>query len=304
MHPSLRGYVTAAVGGADAAAGLHVAEELLAVAHLVARNGELAVAITDFGVPVAARRGVLDDLLRPRVDPTTLRIVLHAVQTERADDLHTSLHDVYELARHLSELGVDEVRAESHVLGRSAWRKFATGYAAALFEGIATSEIEQVEEELFRFARIVEAAPGLRTALADPSRPPSVRRQLLDDLLSGKVTPTTLRLTAVLLDGHVRDVAASLDWLVEIAAQARGWRVARVRTARPIGAEEQQSLAEAMARLANNPVELQITDAPDLLGGAVIQIGDLLVDASARHRLEQLEEHLLGTEGTTRGAHS
>jgi F-type H+-transporting ATPase subunit delta len=102
----------------------------------------------------------------------------------------------------------------------------------------------------------------------------------------------------------VRDLVASLYWLVEQAARARGWRVARVRTARAIDAEEQRSLAGALERLADQPVELQITEDPDLLGGAVVQIGDLLVDATARHRLEQLQEHLLGTEGTTRGAHA
>ena len=50
------------------------------------------------------------------------------------------------------------------------------------------------------------------------------------------------------------------------------------------------------------PVELQVMAAPDILGGAVIHIGDLLVDASAQRRLDQVEEHLLRLEGATRGA--
>jgi F-type H+-transporting ATPase subunit delta len=94
----------------------------------------------------------------------------------------------------------------------------------------------------------------------------------------------------------------SLDWLVEQAARARGWRVARVYTGLPIDAAEQRILAEALGRLTSHPVELQILSAPDILGGAVIQIGDLLVDASAQRRLDQVEEHLLRHEGATRGA--
>ncbi len=53
---------------------------------------------------------------------------------------------------------------------------------------------------------------------------------------------------------------------------------------------------------ARHPVELQVMAAPDILGGAVIHIGDLLVDASAQRRLDQVEEHLLSLEGATRGA--
>jgi F-type H+-transporting ATPase subunit delta len=306
VQPSLRGYLTAVVG--DAARqeiGAQLAEEINAVHHLVSRTGDLAVSLTDFGVPVDARQAVLRDLLAARVHPLVLRVVLRAVESERADELPTVLHDLYELARHMHELGPEELRAEEPVLGRTAWRQYASGFAAAVFESVAeTSVIEDIEDELFRFTRIVEANPQLRSALADPSAPVTARQQLIDNLLAGKVRNETLKLVTVLVAGHVRDVVASLDWLVEQAAQARGWRVARVRAARAIDDDERQSLAQALQRITNQPVELQVTQDPSLLGGAVIQIGDLLVDASAQHRLDQLEEHLLGTEGTTRGANS
>jgi len=95
-----------------------------------------------------------------------------------------------------------------------------------------------------------------------------------------------------------------LDWLVERAAEARGWRVARVHAAREIDAAERQGLDGALRRLTGVPVELQVTVEPELLGGVVVEIGDLLIDASVRHRLEQMHEHLLGAEGATRGVMS
>jgi F0F1-type ATP synthase delta subunit len=75
-----------------------------------------------------------------------------------------------------------------------------------------------------------------------------------------------------------------------------------VHTARPVDDTEHASLAEAMRWITGYPVELHISEDPDLLGGAVIEVGDLFVDASASHRLEILEEHLLGHEGATTGA--
>ena len=304
MRYSLRGYVTAVVGqAARQEVGGQLADEVNAVAHLVSRTNDLAVALTDFGVPVAARRAVLQDLLADRVHPLVLRVVMRAVQDERADELPTVLHELYELVRHLHELDPAELRAEEPIVGRTAWRQFSAGFAAAVFEDMGeVSEIEEVEDELFRFSRIVEQVPALRSALADPTRPVADRRALLEDLLSGKARPATLDLVGVLLAGHTRDLVVALEWLVELAAQARGWRVARVRAARAVAGDEQQALARALERITDQPVELQITEDPSLLGGAVVQIGDLLVDASLEHRLVQLEEHLLGTEGTTRGA--
>ncbi|HXP33301.1 MAG TPA: F0F1 ATP synthase subunit delta, partial [Acidimicrobiales bacterium] len=175
----------------------------------------------------------------------------------------------------------------------------------AVFEGISeTSDLEEIEDELFRFARIVESNPSLREALADADRPPEAREEIVTALLEGKARPATVRLARVPLQGRVRDLVSSLDWLVEQTARARGWRVARVRTARPIDAQEQEALAAALQRITDHPVELQITQDAALLGGAVVQIGDLLVDASAQRRLEQLQDHLLRPEGATRGAHN
>jgi len=304
VHASLRGYTTAAIGDiARDAVGGQIADDLNAVAHLVSRTNSLAVTLTDFGVPLEARRGVLEDLLRTRVHEAALRLVLRAVEAERADEFPTVLHELYELARHMHELGPEELRAEEPIRGRTAWRHYATGYATAVFESIPdTAGLEEVEDELFRFARIVEAHPALARAMSDPTVPAEQRERLVDDLLEGKVTPAAARLARVVVHGHVRDVVATFGWLVEQAAMARGWRVARVRAARPVDADEQQQMADALEQLVHRPVELQITLDAGLLGGAVVQIGDLLVDASALHRLEQLEEHLLRPETTTRGA--
>ena len=303
MHQSLRGYTTAVLADvARTALGDQVAQDVNAVAHLVSRTNDLAVALTDFAVPTAARKAVLRDLLATRVQAVALQIVLRAVETERVEEFPTVLHELYELARHMHDLPPEELRAEEPIVSRTAWREFVAGYSDAVFEGIAeTSELEEIEDELFRFARVIESSGSLRSVLADTTVPIENREQILADLLQGKAHPATLRLIRITIQGRVRDLAASLDWLVEQAARARGWRVARVYAGLPIDADEQRLLAEALGHLTNQPVELQILAAPDMLGGAVIQIGDLLVDASVQRRLEQVEENLLRHEGATRG---
>jgi ATP synthase F1 delta subunit len=304
VHQSLKGYTTALL--ADVARdelGAVVAEDLNAIAHLVSRNNALAVVLTDFAVPTSARKAVLQDLLATRVHLIALRIVLRAVETGRVEELPTTLHELYELASHMHDLPPEELRAEEPIVSRTAWREFVTGYADAVFEEVTeTSELEQIEDELFRFARVVESSAALRTVLSDITLPVESREQILTDLLAGKVRPATFRLVRITIQGRVRDLASSLDWLAEHAARARGWRVARVYTGLPIDADEQRILSEALEHLTNQPVELQVTAAPEILGGAVIHIGDLLVDASAQRRLDQVEEHLLRLEGATRGA--
>jgi F-type H+-transporting ATPase subunit delta len=120
---------------------------------------------------------------------------------------------------------------------------------------------------------------------------------VVGDLLGDKVNPATIRLAAYAVKGgRARDIVGTLDALVAAAARARGWRVARVVSADEVADAQRRGLSEALARLTGSPVELQVTVDPNLLGGVVVQVGDLLVDGSARHRLDELEEHLLGFE--------
>ena len=306
MKPVLRGYATAVLESAraDGEAAL-VAEELGQVEQLIVGTPALATTLTDTVVPATSRRAVVTDLFGSRVTASTLRLVVRIVDTESAPDITVGLHDVAELALVMQGRSDDEAATDDELLlGRMAARAMIAGYAMAVFEVLpAVSELDDIEDELFRFARVVESTPPLRSALTDRTLPLPLRRGVVGDLLSDRAHAATVRLVDEALRGRTRDLVATLDWLVVQAAQARGWRVARVRTAREIDAGEREQLSGALERLAGAPVELQVFVDESLLGGATVQIGDLLVDATIRHRLEQLQEHLLGAEGETRGAH-
>jgi F-type H+-transporting ATPase subunit delta len=203
----------------------------------------------------------------------------------------------------LSALSWLSYRAQTHhpdeelsLVGHMAARRRIGGYATAVFEEADTAGLEEVEDQLFRFARIVEATPALVAELTDREVPVKVRQDIVSELLNGRVEPATLRLARfVVVGGRARDFVGALDWLVERTAEARGWRVARVRAAEPVDVAQRQQLADALSALSGAPVELQVTVDPDLLSGVVVGIGDLQVDASARGRLDRLREELLPT---------
>ena len=108
----------------------------------------------------------------------------------------------------------------------------------------------------------------------------------------------------VVAGGRSRDIVGTLDWLVEQTAQARGWRIARVRSAAPIEDAQRTTLSDSLTGLAGAPVELQVIIDEALLSGAVIQIGDLQVDASARGRIDALREHLMPGGWEDKGFHT
>ena len=140
-------------------------------------------------------------------------------------------------ARHAAE----GMEFDEETLSLMQSRQRVGGYATAIHEDLATSELEELEDSLFRFARIVASTPELRAALVDRDLAPSARQGLVTQLLEGKVHPSALSLIRyVVVGGRARDIVGTLDWLVEQTAKARGWRIARVRSAAPIEEAQQR----------------------------------------------------------------
>jgi F-type H+-transporting ATPase subunit delta len=304
VNPALQGYLAAMEESLAAEGALgDAASELRSVAEMVDGSNELTLAINDGSVPVAARRAVLDHLLEGRVRPEVRSLVHQAVTVVPASDLTASFHW---LASRMA-LVADRRPAtaaepfDEEVLGRMGSRNRVSGYAAAVFESVSVAQLEEIEDQLFRFARTVESSRRLRGALGDRDLPVVVRQEVIAQLLGDKVLPATRRLAAYAVrGGRARDIVATLDALVEDAARARGWRVARVQAADEVDEAQRGRLTEALARLAGNPVDLQVTIDHGLLGGVVVQVGDLLVDSSTRHRLDELREHLSVSEAAYR----
>jgi F-type H+-transporting ATPase subunit delta len=168
------------------------------------------------------------------------------------------------------------------------------GYARALLE-IANAEgtLDEVEDELFRFARSVEASDSLRNTLTDEQIPAAKRQAIVEDLLGGRATPTTTQLVSLVVgSGRGRDLPAIIDRLVERAAATKQRAVAEVRSAVALTADQQERLAAALANATGKQVELKVVVDPSVLGGLVATVGDTVIDGSIRTRLDQVKTYL------------
>jgi F-type H+-transporting ATPase subunit delta len=71
-----------------------------------------------------------------------------------------------------------------------------------------------------------------------------------------------------------------------------GVELAEVTTAVPISTEEGESVGKGLAALSGKRVTLELGVDPEILGGFVARLGDKLIDASARTRLQELRKSI------------
>jgi F-type H+-transporting ATPase subunit delta len=167
-------------------------------------------------------------------------------------------------------------------------------FARAFLE-IARSEghLAEVEDELFRFARSYESSDELRNALSDDEIPPAKRQAIVEDLLGGKATPTTVQLISMVVgSGHGRDLPAIVDRMVERAASSKDREVAEVRSAVELTPDQTQRLEAALANATGRNVSLKVVVDPSVIGGLVATVGDTVIDGTVRTHLDQLKSRL------------
>ena len=166
-----------------------------------------------------------------------------------------------------------------------------SAYAEALL-AVARSEgnLADVEDELFRFARLLDANDELRTTLTDAQLPASRRQQIVEDLLGGRANPVTTALVSMVVGaGRARDLAAIIDELVKLSAAEGNKELAEVRSAVELTDDQKQRLAAALEANTGKKVELKVIIDPTVLGGLVAQVGDTVIDGSIKTRLQQLK---------------
>ena len=247
---------------ADPSGAAALGDELFAVAHLLDQEPGLRRALTDATSPVAAREGLVSQLLDGRVAAGTLDLMAGMVRNRWAAG--RDLSDAAE------QLGV-----------------LATA-AAAESEG----QLDDLEDELFRFGRIVGTEPALRSALEDQG-PDEGKRGLLDALLAAKVTPAALRLiTQAVIYPRGRNLETTLDVYGRLAAAWRQRLIAVVRVAAGLTEEQRGRLAAALSHTYGHDVHLNVVVDPRVVGGISVQIGDEFIDGSVASRLAQLRQRL------------
>jgi F-type H+-transporting ATPase subunit delta len=168
------------------------------------------------------------------------------------------------------------------------------GYAQALFAvAEAEGELEQVENELYVFAKAVEKQPKLREALTDPALPADRKKGVIEELLGNRASSHTVRLLGFLVEaGRAKDLSRIIEAMAELAAERRRKAVAEVRTAVPLDAKRRELLAKALSAATGKDIDLKVLVDPSVIGGAVAQVGDQVFDGSVRRKLELARQHL------------
>jgi F-type H+-transporting ATPase subunit delta len=240
-------------GGGDLPA---LAGDVYAVADLLSGQARLRRMLSDPSIEPDRRSETAKNLLRGKVGEAALGVVSAAVTARWSSS--------WDLVEALGILANEAL------------------FAAAEKSG----SLNAVEDELFRFGRILDAEPQLTTLLDDQAVPTARRSALLGTVIDGKVSPTTAQLLRYALSQAGRSgFPMRVEALAEGAAARQNRSIARVRSAVALSSEQEEQLAASLSSTYGRPIGVRTQIDPSVLGGLVIRVGDELIDGSVASRL-------------------
>lgn len=240
-------------------------EQLFAVVDALDGSGSLRRALSDPSRSAQDKASLVKNLLTGKVDDRVVAVVQAMARARWSAEA-----DLIEALEHAA---FDSVLAAAQSAGR----------------------LEQVEDELFRFERVLVGQQDLRRSLTERAADPQVRGALVRQLLEGKVEPTTLQVVeraAVAPRG--RTMTATLSMVGRLAAARRELLVASVTAATPLAPEQEDRLTGLLERAYGRAVQLNVSVDPEVLGGLRIRVGSEVVDSTLLARLDDARRRLAG----------
>jgi F-type H+-transporting ATPase subunit delta len=232
-----------------------LAADLFAVVDALESSVALRRAVTDPSTSAEGRQQLVHGLLDGRVSKAAVDIVAEGAAMRWAGG-----------------------RTFTAALERQAVR-------AQLTQAERSGDLDNAEDELFRFARTVEGSPELRNALAERTVPVDQRQDLVGDLLAGRATDATVALAKRAVVARDRTFAHTIEGFVTLAAAQKNRVVATVWVAEPLTDEQRDRLRAALSNQAGREVVLQEIIDPGVVGGVRVEVGDDVVEGTVAARL-------------------
>jgi F-type H+-transporting ATPase subunit delta len=167
----------------------------------------------------------------------------------------------------------------------------ARRYAEALMD-IATEEkaLEEFRSSLDAIA--ASFSDDFLRVLADPSSPLERRLRSAEAATKGQPQAVGSLVSMLVQRGRLGLIGAIAAAYGDLADERAGIAKARITTAVPLPESQRTAFVGRLEKTTGKSIKAEFDVEPGLIGGATVQVGDHLIDASLRAKLDALREQL------------
>lgn len=172
--------------------------------------------------------------------------------------------------------------------------RVAIKYATALFRTAKRiGQVERISEDLLAISDLLKKNPRLLELLESPRVLEKDKKQLVDATFAPQISEALLSFLQLVINKHrIEFILAMAEDFQRLVKEDQGIVEAKVLTARSLDQSLTDQIREQMEKSTGKRIEMKVETDPTLVGGAVIILGDKIIDRSIRNQLNQLKEQM------------
>ena len=153
--------------------------------------------------------------------------------------------------------------------------------------------------ELGGFAELLEQEKSLSEAITNPLYVASGRRNVLQTVVDKLDLTRTMKSFLLLIfdKGRIGFVGSINDYYQKLADELKGVARASLVSATDLSADTVEKIRVALSKKTAKDIILEVEQDPELIGGIITKIGDLVWDGSIKTQLINMRESLKRGEG-------
>ena len=173
--------------------------------------------------------------------------------------------------------------------------EIAARYSKALFEYSEDAKVlDEVHEEMNVLLQVTKANPKVIQLLADPILNKVEKKEFLDTLTQGASVETKGFLKFLVEYGRFNDFIDIIEAFDVRYNEAKNIADGTAITAIALKDEELDKIAKAYAKKYGlTTLKIKNKVDPSILGGVVLQVGDIRIDGSIKTKLQEIREQLI-----------
>jgi len=170
----------------------------------------------------------------------------------------------------------------------------ARPYAKAVFQQAGSIEEKRQWSGRLQLLSAIVSAEEMKQAIASPKVSAEQIIGLIGELFGKELGQEGVNFVGLLVNNHRMILVPMIADLYEaMRSDAEGVVDVVITSASDLTETQKQDLAEALTRRLGRQVRMRCEVNQDLLGGAVIRAGDLVIDGSVEDRLTRLSQALI-----------
>jgi len=175
------------------------------------------------------------------------------------------------------------------VRGSAIARRYAK---ALILIGKEDGQAEKYREELDEFVVLLDKEKSLENAICNPLYTAKNRRNVLRAILEKTQFSRVMETFLLLLfdKGRIKFLRDIRDNYNKLADELKGILRANLMSATKLSSETFEQIKNALSKMTGKQILLEAEENPDLIGGVVAKIGDLVLDGSIKTQLQNMRE--------------